>query len=315
MEQTTVSVVIPVFNEQDSIQPLYEQLLSVREKDFPELEIIFVNDGSTDASEERITALAREDQKTKLITFSKNYGQTVALAAGIKHSQGAVVVTMDADLQNDPQDIRALVDHLEKGYDVVSGWRRERQDHYPSRVFPSVVANLLIKLVTGVRLHDFGCTLKAYRREFVEHLPLYGEMHRFIPAYCAWQGARISEIAVRHHSRLHGKSKYGLKRIFNVILDLIVVKFILSYLTKPIYLFGGIGIVSFLAGALVNAGVLVRRFSGGEWLSPLFFIGILLWSVTILCLLMGIMVEIIVRLYFEMRPDSLYKIRRCLNVR
>lgn len=309
MNIETVSVIIPVFNEQDNIWPLYEQLLDVRRTTFPGMEIIFADDGSRDNSATVMADIVRADPQTKLVTLKKNFGQTMAIAAGVRASAGTIIVTMDADLQNDPHDIPALVRHMDQGYDVVSGWRQNRQDVYWTRILPSRIANALISFVTGIRLHDFGCTLKAYRREYVENLPLYGEMHRFIPAYCSWQGAKIAELPVNHRPRLHGRSKYGLLRTYKVILDLLVVKFVLSYMSTPMYLFGGVGLSALAAGTLIMGWVVVRRFYGGEWLSPLFFAGILLWSVAVLCILMGIMVEMIVRLYYEMRPHALSRTR------
>lgn len=309
MNTTTVSVIIPVFNERDNIRPLHEQLAEVRRTTVPGMEIVFADDGSRDNSAAVMAEIVRADPLSKLVTLKKNFGQTMAIAAGIRASAGAIIVTLDADLQNDPQDIPALIRHMEQGYDVVSGWRRNRQDVYWTRILPSRIANTLISFVTGIQLHDFGCTLKAYRREYVENLPLYGEMHRFIPAYCSWQGAKIAELPVNHRPRLHGRSKYGLLRTYKVILDLLVVKFVLSYMSTPMYLFGGVGLAALAGGTLILAGVVIRRYYGGEWLSPLFFAGILLWSVGLLCLLMGIMVEMVVRLYYEMRPHALNRIR------
>jgi glycosyltransferase involved in cell wall biosynthesis len=307
-----ISVIIPVYNEEKNIPQLYEELVKagLREK-----EIIFVDDGSTDGSRAVIRELANKDKSVALISLNKNYGQTLALAAGIKLSTGPVIVTMDADLQNDPADIPRLTALIGDEYDVVSGWRKERKDPALSKIIPSRIANFLISLITGVRLHDFGCTLKAYKREYVDHLSIHGEMHRFLPAYCSWQGAKITELAVNHRPRVHGESKYGINRTFKVILDLMVVKFVLSYLSKPIYVFGGIALLAFLAGTVVNIFVAARRvFEQGEWLSPLFFVGILLWSVSVICFLMGILAEIIVRLYYETRQYDVYRIREKVNI-
>lgn len=307
-----ISVIIPVFNEEKNLPQLYDELARAG---IPDREIIFVDDGSTDGSRAVIKELAKKDKSVSLIALNKNYGQTLALAAGIKHSTGAVIVTMDADLQNDPADIPKITALIGDEYDVVSGWRKDRKDPFLSKILPSRIANSLIALITGVRLHDFGCTLKAYKREYVDHLSIHGEMHRFLPAYCSWQGARITELAVNHRPRVHGVSKYGINRTFKVVLDLMVVKFVLSYLSKPIYVFGGIALLAFLAGTVVNIFVVARRmFEQGEWLSPLFFVGILLWSVSVICFLLGLLAEIIVRLYYETRQYDVYRIKEKVNI-
>lgn len=315
MDDAFVSVIIPVFNENSNINELYAQLLKVKNGRLKDMEIVFVDDGSTDGSIESLKKIAAGDKAVKVIVLNKNYGQTVALAAGIKNSKGSIIVTLDADLQNDPADIPLVIENMTDEYDVVSGWRKHRKDPYLSKKLPSRIANFFISLITGVKLHDFGCTLKAYRREFVEHLSIHGEMHRFLPAYCAWQGANITEIAVNHRPRVHGVSKYGLSRTFKVILDLMVVKFILSYITKPVYVFGGVGLLAFLAGLAVNGFVIWRKiYEGGQWLSPLFFVGILFWTLAVICFLLGILAEIIVRLYFETRQYEIYKTREKINI-
>lgn len=306
-----ISVIIPVFNEEKNIPQLYSELCAAGLGD---REVIFVDDGSTDGSLAALKEIAKKDKTVSVVALNKNYGQTIALAAGIKHSTGSVIVTMDADLQNDPADIPKLTALIGDEHDVVSGWRKDRKDPLFSKKIPSRIANSLISLITGVRLHDFGCTLKAYKREYVDHLSIHGEMHRFLPAYCAWQGAKVTELAVNHRPRIHGVSKYGINRTFKVVLDLMVVKFVLSYLSKPIYVFGGIGLLSFIAGTGVNSFVVVRRiYEQGEWLSPLFFVGILLWSVSVICFLLGILAEIVVRLYYETRQYDVYRVREKVN--
>lgn len=315
MSGENISVVIPVYNEEQNIRELYSQLVKVKTGPFESMEVIFVDDGSTDGSRAAVNEIAGRDKSVKLIALSRNYGQTTALAAGMKNSSGKIIVTLDADLQNDPADIPALIGAMGKDTGVVSGWRKNRKDPFLSKKLPSRIANFFISLITGVKLHDFGCTLKAYRREYVEHLSIHGEMHRFLPAYCAWQGASIVEIPVNHRPRTHGRSKYGLGRTFKVLLDLMVVKFLLSYMSKPIYVFGGVALLAFLAGALVNGFVVWRKiYEGGEWLSPMFFAGMLLWSLSVICFLLGLLAEITVRLYYETRQYDIYHIREKVNL-
>src|SRR3990170_346234 len=253
-----VSVVIPIFNERENLPPLYQALrdaLGGRK-----VELVFVDDGSTDGSRQELERLARTDPaRVRVVELRRNFGQTAAIAAGIDHSQGEVIVLIDADLQNDPADIPMMLDKIAEGYDVVSGWRIRRKDSFLTRTLPSRMANSLISWVTGVPLHDYGCTLKAYRREVLRGFRLYGEMHRFIPAYAGWVGARIIEVPVQHHPRAHGKTKYGLERTLKVFLDLLTVKFLVSYANKPIYLFGGTGIALILPSFVVLAALLVRR--------------------------------------------------------
>jgi glycosyltransferase involved in cell wall biosynthesis len=294
------SIVIPVYNEKGNLEGLFAELGEVLKKLPDSAEVIFVDDGSDDGSREMLKELSGANRKMKLAVHARNYGQTAALVTGIKCAAGNVIVTMDGDLQNNPRDIPALLEKLMEGYDVASGWRKERKDPFFSRRLPSAIANSLISWMTGLKLHDYGCTLKAYRSEFVRGLSLHGEMHRFLPAYCYWQGAKIMEVAVSHRPRVSGRSKYSLNRVFKVLLDLIVVKFLLSYLGKPIYVFGGIAMASFAAGTLVNSYVVARKiFLHGVWMSPLFFIGALLWTFSVTCIFLGILAEILVRLYME----------------
>ena len=309
-----LSIIIPVYNEQDNLKPLLDELNTVRKIINADTEVIFVDDGSTDSTNSILKEFAANNKSIKLIAFNRNYGQTQAIAAGIANSKGDTIILMDSDLQNDPKDIPALLAQL-NNYDVASGWRKNRKDKFFTRILPSNTANFLISFFTGVKLHDYGCTLKAYKKEFLSSISIHGEMHRFLPAYCAWQGAKICEVIVNHRARKSGKSKYGLNRIFKVILDLLVVKFLLSYLTKPIYVFGGTAIISFILGAMVYLFVIIRKlFYSGEWLSPLFFVGLILWFLSILCLLMGLLAEVMVRMYFESRGYSVYRIKEKNNI-
>ena len=245
-----VSVIIPLFEEEENINPLYSQLKSTLDDLNKPYEIIFIDDGSKDNSFKVLKVLTQQDKAVKVLKFARNYGQTAALAAGFNHAQGDIFITMDADLQNDPQDIPYLLEKMQQGYDIVSGWRKKREDPLFTKKVPSWIANGLISLITGVHLHDYGCTLKAYKKEAVKNINLYGEMHRFLPALASWNGVSIAEMPVKHQTRRHGKTKYGLSRISEVILDLITVKFLLSFSTKPIQLFGGWGFLSLFFGGI-----------------------------------------------------------------
>ena len=249
-----LSVVVPLYNEADNILPLYEKVTGIAPSLGCDLEMILVNDGSTDGSRAILDTLASRDERVKVIHFRRNFGQTTAIMAGIDYSSGEVLIPMDGDLQNDPQDIPKLLAKLQEGYQVCSGWREDRKDHALKRNLPSRIANWLISTISGVHLHDYGCSLKAYRREVIKGVKLYGEMHRFIPIYATWQGARVAEIPVAHHPRIHGKSKYGLERTFKVILDLIVVKFLAQYAQKPIYVFGAFGLFSLFVAFICRHG-------------------------------------------------------------
>ncbi len=313
-----VSVVIPVYNERENL-PLLAQALqeALAECRYP-WEAVLVDDGSTDGSVEVLERLAEADaEHIRVVFLRRNFGQTAAIAAGIDHATGDIVVLMDADLQNDPRDIPLLVAKLEEGYDVVSGWRKDRQDDFLTRVLPSRTANALISWVTGVHLHDYGCTLKAYRREVLEGFRLYGEMHRFIPAYAASVGARITEMPVRHHPRKFGRSKYGLMRTLKVILDLFTVKFLLSYFHKPIYLFGGVGLALVLPSTLLLVFLIIRRMVWGVALftSPLFQLSLMFIILGFQSILMGLIAELLVRTYHEAQGKPTYTVRRVLNLK
>lgn len=311
----SVSVVVPVYNEVDNLRSLHQaltQALGGRA-----YSLVFVDDGSSDGSLSVLSEMAAEDSgHVRLVELRRNFGQTAAIAAGIDHSDGEIIVLIDADMQNDPADIPNMLEKIEQGYDVVSGWRVERQDRLLTRKIPSRAANWLISRVTGVKLHDYGCTLKAYRREVLQGFRLYGEMHRFIPAYAGSVGARIIEMPVRHHPRLHGKTKYGLERTTKVLLDLFTVKFLISYAVKPIYLFGGTGVALILPSFGVLLFLLVRRLTIGTAVlsSPLFQTSTMLMILGFQSILMGFIAELLVRTYHESQAKPTYSIRRTLNI-
>jgi glycosyltransferase involved in cell wall biosynthesis len=309
-----LSVIIPIFNEVENVDEMHAALqAALTAYDY---ELILVDDGSTDGTVSRLEALATGDpQHTCIVEFRRNFGQTAAIAAGIDTASGDVIVLIDADLQEDPADIPMLVDKIQEGYDVVSGWRKERKDTFLTRTLPSRMANALISRVTGVRLHDYGCTLKAYRREVLQGFRLYGEMHRFIPAYAGGVGARIVEVPVTHRPRLRGKAKYGLERTFKVILDLFTVKFLISYANKPIYLFGGLGILLDLASLLLLVVLAVRRVLYNEHLvrSPLLLLVVMLFILGMQSIMLGLLAELLARTYHESQAKLTYTIRRVLN--
>src|SRR5919202_592973 len=261
-----ISVFLPVLNEEPNLRPLHAKLDAALAELGRTAEVIYVDDGSTDRSLAILREIAAADTRVRVISLRRNYGQTAAMSAGIDAARGRVLIPMDADLQNDPADIRRLLDKLDEGYDVVSGWRKDRQDKVLTRKLPSMIANWVISFIGGVKLHDYGCSLKAYRREFLKEVKLYGEMHRFIPIYASWVGARVTEIPVRHHKRTMGRSKYGLSRTFKVMLDLLTIKFMASYHTKPIYVFGLFGFGSFLISLVAGAWALLRKMMGESFI-------------------------------------------------
>jgi len=310
----TLSILIPVFNEEENILPLYERLTKALQKTDRPYEILFIDDGSSDGSLELLLDITQKNPNVKVISFSRNFGQTAALSAGIDFSRGEILIPMDGDLQNDPEDILSLLQKIEEGYDVVSGWRKDRKDPFFTRRFPSRIANKMISLIGGVRLHDYGCTLKAYKRDILKNIRLYGEMHRFIPIYAHWIGARVSEIPVNHFPRRSGSSKYGMSRIFKVILDLMVVKFLLSYSQKPIYVFGGLGLLMIL-GAFLSGGyaVYLKIFKGVSFiLTPLPLLCVLLLMLGFLSILMGFLAEILTRTYYESQKKPTYQIKETI---
>jgi len=309
-----LSVVVPVYNEFENIPLLYDEVINAL-KDISDWELILVDDGSKDNSLAALKELAEKDPvHVKVIGLRRNFGQTAAIAAGIDHASGEIIVLMDADLQNDPSDIPAMLDKLNEGYDLVSGWRKNRQDNL-LRTFPSRIANRLICKVTGVHLHDYGCTLKAYRREVIKGFRLYGEMHRFIPAYADSFGARIVEMPVKHHPRIHGKAKYGLERTMKVLLDLFTVKFLSSWADKPIYLFGGTGMVLSGVSLLVLLFLAIRRIFWGVSVmaSPLFMMAIMVLILGFQSILMGLIAELLARTYHESQGKTVYHIREKIN--
>lgn len=316
-ESIALSVVIPLYNEEDNVAPLCEALLFALGGQPRFFEIILVNDGSTDGTEQNLQRAAETDAHIRVINFRSNKGQTAAMMAGIDYAVGDVIVPMDGDLQNDPRDIVRLLDKLDEGYDVVSGWRRNRQDNFMIRTLPSKVANLVISQVSGVSLHDYGCSLKAYRREVLQGFRLYGEMHRFIPIYAAAQGARVTELPVAHHARKFGRSKYGLNRTIKVLLDLLVVKFLTKYRTKPIYLFGqagfGLLFLAFLAGLWALYLKLVEGTSFIQ--TPLPLLVSLCTIAGFMCLLMGLLAELIMRVYYESQSKTDYRVKSVINPR
>lgn len=311
-----LSVVVPLLDEQENLRPLYQQIKQALEGRYS-YEIIFIDDGSTDASFGILKELHDSDPTVRVIRFRKNFGQTAALSAGFSHARGDVVVALDADLQNDPADIPMLVAKLDEGYDVVSGWRRKRHDLVLTRRLPSKAANWLISWVTEVKLHDFGCTLKAYRREVLAETRLYGEMHRFIPALASWSGAKVTECVVNHRPRIAGKAKYGLERTLKVVLDLITIKFLGSFSTKPIYIFGGLGVLSGLAGLISGLAVLYQKFFSHSHLAmnrnPLLILTAVLMITTVQFILMGLLAELLVRTYHESQNRPTYVIKEVLD--
>ncbi len=306
-----LSIVIPVFNEAEGLPTFIPHLRQALDDLSVSVEVIFIDDGSADASAAVIDGFVAEDPRLCCIRLRRNYGQTAAMMAGFQNASGNVIIPMDGDGQNDPTDIRRLLDKLDEGYDVVSGWRRDREDAALSRVLPSRVANGLISRVLGVPLHDYGCTLKAYRREVIEDVRLYGEMHRFIPIFAAWEGARVTELAVGHHPRRFGSSKYGLGRILRVLLDLFTLFFIDRALDRPMQFFGKLGVGAMVISVLVFFWALSLRFLFGTSLiqTPLPLLAATLGLSGILFLLLGIQAEIITRTYFEARGKAPYKIR------
>jgi dolichol-phosphate mannosyltransferase len=310
-----LSVIVPIFNEEGSIDRLLQRLFDVLERLQYRFEIIAVNDGSRDSSLALLRAAAKRRPELKIVNFRRNYGQTAAMMAGIDHASGDIIVAIDADLQNDPDDIPALLAKLEEGFDVVSGWRKHRQDAAIRRNFVSRVANSLISRISGVPLSDYGCTLKVYRKEVIKGVRLYGEMHRFIPIYAAWQGAKVAELPVRHHPRQFGQSKYGLERIFKVVLDLMVVKFLDRHFVKPIYVFGGFAVFSFALAGLAGLYMLYLKFFEGLSMiqTPLPLLSAMGFLVGVMSLLMGLLAEMLVRIYFEAQNRSPYLVRDLTN--
>lgn len=306
-----ISVFLPVYNEEPNLPPLHTKLDEALRKLGRTAEVVFVDDGSTDNSLQVLREIAAKDDRVRVVALKRNYGQTAAMAAGIDAARGQVLIPMDADLQNDPADIVRLLEKLDEGYDVVSGWRKNRQDKLITRKIPSMLANRLISWIGGVPLHDYGCSLKAYRRESLQDVKLYGEMHRFIPIYASWAGARVAEIPVEHHARTMGKSKYGLSRTIKVVFDLMTIKFMASYQTKPIYVFGSFGMLAFLISVLAGLyAVFLKLFHKADFVqTPLPILAIVMFAVGIQFLLMGLLAEMLVRTYHESQSKAIYAVR------
>jgi glycosyltransferase involved in cell wall biosynthesis len=306
-----ISVFLPVFNEEPNLRPLHAKLDVAINKIGCSAEIVYVDDGSTDGSLKVLREIAAGDSRVRVVALRRNYGQTAAMAAGIDAARGRVLIPMDADLQNDPVDIVRLLEKLDEGYDVVSGWRKNRQDKLITRKIPSMIANRLISVIGGVPLHDYGCSLKAYRRESLQDVKLYGEMHRFIPIYASWAGARVSEIPVEHHPRTMGKSKYGLSRTLKVVFDLMTIKFMASYQTKPIYVFGSFGMLAFAISLLAGMyAVFLKLFHKADFVqTPLPILTIVMFAVGIQFVLMGLLAEMQVRTYHESQAKPIYAVR------
>jgi len=312
-----LSVISPVYNEEESVALLHQAVARALEPLNLQWELVLVDDGSADGSVKQLELLAAQDpQHVRVVELRRNFGQTTAIAAGIDHSQGEVIVLIDADLQNDPADIPMMLEKLKEGYDVVSGWRVNRQDTYITRTLPSHLANGLISRVTGVHLHDYGCTLKAYRREVITGFRLYGEMHRFIPVFARWVGAKIIEVPVQHHPRRFGKAKYGLERTIKVILDLFTVKFLNTYSSKPIYLFGGLGVLLILAAVFVLLVLIGLRIFAGEHMirSPLLILSVMLVILGFQSIMQGLIAELLVRTYHESQNKLTYTVRKTFNI-
>lgn len=311
-----VSIVIPMFNEVESVDALCQQLHDALASAEWTWEVVFVNDGSRDQTAAKLAEhVARHPHLFGLVDLQRNFGQTAALMAGIDYARGEIIVPMDGDLQNDPKDIPRLVAKIGEGFDVVSGWRRNRQDASFRRVLPSRIANKLISTISGVRLHDYGCSLKAYRRDVLSGFRLYGEMHRFVPIFARWQGANITEMVVDHHARRFGTSKYGLERIFKVLLDLLLVKFLTQYDTKPIYVFGGVGALFFgLSGVGAIYALWLKLFNNISFIQTPLPLMVMFGAMTgIMCILLGLLAEVLVRIYFESQGKTQYTVRRAIG--
>ena len=309
-----ISIILPVLNEEENLEEMNAEIVGVVEKMDIDYEIIYIDDGSTDRSFQILSALREQNQNIKVVQFRRNFGQTAGLAAGFDHASGDVIITMDSDRQNDPNDIPMMLEKINEGYDLVSGWRFDRQDAWLSRKLPSKLANGLISKITGVKLHDYGCSLKAFRKEVVDNIRLYGEMHRFIPAIASWMGVRIAEVKVNHRARVAGTSKYGISRTFRVILDLITVKFLLQYSARPIHFFGGIGMASGVIGFLIAFVMLIQKFFFDIPMGdrPLLLLAVLLMFIGLQFITFGLLGELMTRTYHEAQNKPIYVVRQSL---
>ena len=309
-----LSIVIPIYNERESVAKLYKELDKTLSAMSLKYEVLLIDDGSTDGTFDELKKIHRKNKLFKIIRFRKNFGQTPAISAGFNFAEGEVIVTLDSDLQNDTRDIPLIIEKINEGYDIVSGWRVNRKDKAITRRFPSAVANKIISKLTGVYLHDYGCTLKAYRKEVVKNIELYGEMHRYIPAIASWMGVRVAEVPVRHHSRKYGKSKYGVSRTIKVILDIITVKFLLSYSQRPIQVFGLLGLFSATAGFIITVYLIIMRIFFSQALSerPLFILSIFMVFIGIQLITMGLLAEVLMRVHQEVGNKTTYAIKEML---
>jgi len=313
-----LSLFLPVLDEEENLRPMHAKIRAALDALGKSVEVIYVDDGSTDRSLEILKEIAASDDRVRVVSLRRNYGQTAAMSAGIDAAKGDILIPMDADLQNDPADIARLLEKLDEGYDVVSGWRKNRQDKMISRKIPSQIANRIISWIGGVPLHDYGCSLKAYRREVIQDVKLYGEMHRFIPIYASWAGARVTEIPVDHHARTMGKSKYGISRTIKVIFDLMTIKFMAEYHTKPIYVFGTFGMLAFAASILSGLYAIFLKFSHrlgfpqfhADFVeTPLPILCIVMFAISVQFFLMGLLAELLVRTYHESQDKAIYAVR------
>jgi len=311
-----LSIVVPIFNEEENVVALHREVVAAMEKTAIAYELILVDDGSTDGSLRFLREIAAGDVRVKVISFRRNFGQTAAMAAGFDAASGQVVIPMDGDLQNDPADIPKLLAKIDEGFDVVSGWRRDRKDTFLNRTLPSILANRFISRMTGIRLHDYGCTLKAYRREVLDGINLYGEMHRFVPALVSQFGAKVTEIPVGHRPRLHGTSKYGISRTMRVILDLITVKFLLNYSTRPIQLFGRLGIYTLFASLLTGGATVYMKFFQNTSMNrnPLLLLTAFLIFMGVQFIVLGLLGEVNARTYYEAQGKPIYVVKEKINL-
>jgi glycosyltransferase involved in cell wall biosynthesis len=310
-----ISIIVPVFNEGATLIEVCQDIRHELTRIGNSWELIFIDDGSTDSTDATLDQLAEEDQRVRVIHFKRNFGQTAAMMAGFDHARGQVIIPLDGDGQNDPADIPKMLAALDQGYDVVSGWRKDRQDNYIKRNVPSILANKLISFVSGVPLHDFGCSLKAYKRHVVEGIRLYGEMHRFLPIYASWHGAKISEVVVNHHPRRTGSSNYGLERVVKVLLDLLVVKFLDRAAAKPMYVFGGCGIFSLAISLFTFLWMLGLKINRGTSFieTPLPLIVVMTFMIAMMCILLGLLAEMITRTFYESQGKAIYNVRSTRN--
>ena len=310
-----LSLFLPVLDEEENLRPMHAKIQAALDALGKTAEVIYVDDGSTDKSLEILKEIAAADERVRVISLRRNYGQTAAMSAGIDAAKGQILIPMDADLQNDPADIARLLDKLNEGYDVVSGWRKNRQDKLVSRKIPSQIANRIISWIGGVPLHDYGCSLKAYRRDVIQDVRLYGEMHRFIPIYASWAGARVAEIPVDHHARTMGKSKYGISRTIKVIFDLITIKFMAEYHTKPLYVFGAFGMIAFVISMVAGVwAIVLKLFYGTSFiLTPLPIIAVVMLAISVQFFLMGLLAELLVRTYHESQDKAIYAVRETIG--